>query len=546
MNENAAQQNASNSDTLLDDNKKNQNTLILGKLLYNIFYGFCPPSSSYDQFLQDDDNDEHDDDNHASSEEIQHLVLCTEVTATANSLSSHSRCTDLYLQAGDSMETQSNEEQIIKSSVGKMILKSSIYLYLITVISYYHFGVESILDLAVVAISSSLATLRKIVDPYASSILIAQLFLLPLLLLFTIMMPTNKGRDQERSGHGNNSNQGGLSSVSSTKPKKVSKRGGLFKCCQKDVDSQVVTSKSQSTPHPNSDMFRDNNSKIDEINLDLDEATQNLPPVETWKYRPVFIQPAGDTKCPGQDPNASLPIGTPFEFESSLFKGKVLFRLRNGINDNSDSAKAYFDASKYKLQRQLVIQGQFKYRTKMSDVLLGDIFDKKFKYSPPPTIARFISRLFNRLAPGIIIDMTSDTPKVLAMMGSGSHTISIDEPGHEPDIMAPELPEKTPISNNIKSSEHRKKVLGKPETASEYEFDPNLVYTFHNCDEVLDLAEYQFRIPILTMDFTRVLGDGQPMSIRAVHGDSPRSYFFFRVWHERTLIKAMEAKNSKG
>lgn len=43
--------------------------------------------------------------------------------------------------------------------------------------------------------------------------------------------------------------------------------------------------------------------KIDVKNIDLDEAMQNLPRINTWKYRPVFIQPAADAVVPGHDLN---------------------------------------------------------------------------------------------------------------------------------------------------------------------------------------------------------------------------------------------------
>ncbi len=133
----------------------------------------------------------------------------------------------------------------------------------------------------------------------------------------------------------------------------------------------------------------------------------------------------------------------------------------------------------------------------------------------------------------------------IALLGSGSHTISIDKRGEEPDITSAILPEKTFLSNDEKSSQRRKKLLGKLETASQYEYDPELVYTFHTADEAMDLAEYKLRTPISTIDFTNVLGDGQPMSFRAVQGDSSKSFFFFRVWHERTLTKAAKRGRKK-
>jgi len=390
-------------------------------------------------------------------------------------------------------------------SFSKKVLTSLFALYILIALVHYHFNFD-LLDLFLYYFFK----LREVMYPYASTIITTQL--LTPLLFFIIKESTHQRETPESSIEGTDSD---------------------------DEDDAL------SRPQNQSDLvFETEENSVDEMDLDLDEATRNLPDVSKWKYRPVFIQPAGGTRCPGHNPNESLPIGVPFEFESSLFKGRALFRLRNGkSNEDPDESKAYFDAhDHFNFQRQFVIQGQFKHRTKMSEVWVGDIFDKKFKLAPPPRLGKFMSNLFTRMAPGIMIDFASSRPKVLALIGAGSHSMSIDKPGEEPDITIPILPEKTFLSHDEKSSQERKHALGNPKTASYYEFDPELVYTFHTADGVLDLAEYKLRLPILTMDFTRVLGDGQPMSLRAVVGDSSDSFFFFRVWHERTLVKARKRR----
>jgi hypothetical protein len=175
----------------------------------------------------------------------------------------------------------------------------------------------------------------------------------------------------------------------------------------------------------------------------------------------------------------------------------------------------------------------------MSELWFGDIYDKKMSLSSPPRMARLMSKLFNRLIPGIILDLSSNRPKILSLLGSGSHNISIDEPGEEPDITAVTLPERTHLSNDLESSEARKRILGNPETAAVHECDPDLVYTFHTFDEFLDIADYRLRLPFMTVDFTKVLGEGQPLSFRVVTAavEDVESLFYFRIWHERTLNK---------
>ncbi len=283
------------------------------------------------------------------------------------------------------------------------------------------------------------------------------------------------------------------------------------------------------------------NGDVDE---DIETAFANLPKnTSSWKYGSLFIQPSNGTKCPGIDATESVPIGVPVDFESDLFKGKILFRFRNGKTDDENSHSTYFSSSQFKVQRQVMIQGQFKRKFNMSEIYMGDIFDKQWNLSPPPRIGRMVNKIFTRLVPGLIIDVVGEKPKVLALIGAGSHMMSIDKPGNEPDITAPDIPENTFLSNDLKSSEARKVVLGNPNEASQFEFDPNLVYTFHTIDEVLDFVTYQLRLPFMTIDIDKALGD-QPMSIRAVTQPIDRpceSLFYFRCWHERTVTKLKEA-----
>ncbi len=282
------------------------------------------------------------------------------------------------------------------------------------------------------------------------------------------------------------------------------------------------------------------------VDEDLERAFANLPNTSSWRYGSLFIQPSNGTNCPGIVSTESVPIGVPVAFESNLFKGRILFRFRNIESEDKSSHSTYFSSSQYKVQRQVMIQGQFKRKHRMSEIYMGEIFGKKLNINLPPRVGRMVNKIFTRLVPGLIIDVASEKPKVLALIGAGSHAMSIDNPGDEPDITGPDVQENTFLSNDIKSSEVRKIVLGNPNEASQFEFDPNLVYTFHTIDEVLDFANYQLRLPFMTIDIEKALGD-QPMSIRAVTQPSEHtcaSLFYFRCWHERTVTKLQEANKA--
>lgn len=98
-----------------------------------------------------------------------------------------------------------------------------------------------------------------------------------------------------------------------------------------------------------------------------------LPDTSTWTHRPIFIQPTGDTKCPGHDGKKSLPIGVPIDFESDLFKGKILFRFRDGPSDDQNRCNAYFQGTNYNIKRQVIFQGTFKSAIKWSEGLYDHV-----------------------------------------------------------------------------------------------------------------------------------------------------------------------------
>ena len=97
--------------------------------------------------------------------------------------------------------------------------------------------------------------------------------------------------------------------------------------------------------------------KLDETTTSLEtEIPKGIPEPSEWPNRPVFLRPEAETKLQGDLP--ALPLGKVMEFETDLFKGKVLIRLEpispNAEDCNIDAYAAYFDGRKR--FHQLVIQ----------------------------------------------------------------------------------------------------------------------------------------------------------------------------------------------
>lgn len=268
-------------------------------------------------------------------------------------------------------------------------------------------------------------------------------------------------------------------------------------------------------------------------------ALNQLPELQNWPHRPVFLQAGTDTSVVGYSASEPLPVGVPFQFESSLFKGTILIRIRNVTSDDPGRNEAYFSGKKR--LKQVVVQGQFKENIKVSDVFFGNVYDRTLKPAPPPSLSRMINAFMSRLVPGLILDLGSSKPKVLTLYAGCAHSLSVNLPGQEPNIMDDNLPENTVALLNGKdniSSDKRKKKLSKPKQASRYQFDTDHVYTFHNYDNVIDLGTYNIDFRFGQYDLTKTL-NGQPMSISAITQDG-RSLYSFRVWHERLLPSVMK------
>jgi hypothetical protein len=265
-----------------------------------------------------------------------------------------------------------------------------------------------------------------------------------------------------------------------------------------------------------------------------------VPDTATWKHSPILFRSANNTVVDDYDDiNESLPLGVPFHFESPVFKGTMLVRLRNAPTDDPQSHHAYFHGRKRLMQT--VVQGQFKKPIKMSDVYVGSVFPKPLSTPPPSSMQAMMNAIFRRVAPSVVMDLISSQPKVLALYAGTAQSVSVNVPGEQPDITAVLLPENMAAVWNKKGSGKstwasdcslkRKKKLSQPKTASQYMYDTDHVYTFHSYNDVMDYGTYEMKIPMYgKYNFASALG-GQPMTLSAVLKDGTFMYSF-QVWHK--------------
>ena len=103
----------------------------------------------------------------------------------------------------------------------------------------------------------------------------------------------------------------------------------------------------------------------------------SLPTVDEWPHRPLFVcinTPACSKMEVPKYGLGACPIGAPFHFESDVFKGTCLIRLRGSHSDDPEGDEEYFFGRKRIFQS--VIQGSFKEKVKVADVLTGHEFTR--------------------------------------------------------------------------------------------------------------------------------------------------------------------------
>ena len=278
-------------------------------------------------------------------------------------------------------------------------------------------------------------------------------------------------------------------------------------------------------------------SRYDDQNIKMTEA-DDIPGPESWIYRPVFVSvnkaaaPDLMTSCLSD----SIPLGVPFKFESELFKGRCLIRLKDVKSDDVNGDEAYFKGRARKFQA--IVQGTFKEPLNISDVLTGHEFVRPIKNLPPHWILRAASNLIKRLAPGAQIEITAPQPKSMAILAATSQTVSADRPGNEPEITCLNPPEDLSIlggyfKERTVAASKRKSFLANPKRAKKYFFDTESVYTFDFYQSILDVKTYSLDLGFTKVNLAKRL-DGQPIQILS-KTRSGKYLWSFQVWHEKLL-----------
>lgn len=128
---------------------------------------------------------------------------------------------------------------------------------------------------------------------------------------------------------------------------------------------------------------------------------------EEWPHRPAYFCAHSSVSTTDYAPGEPLPLGAPVEFETDLFEGRVFCRLKpisNGPDYDQSSHESYFADKKRRYQ--FIFQGQFKKEHSLSDLVLGDFYDKKFNGIPEGAVGVAMVKVYEKFMQTISPGMT--------------------------------------------------------------------------------------------------------------------------------------------
>jgi len=272
-----------------------------------------------------------------------------------------------------------------------------------------------------------------------------------------------------------------------------------------------------------------------------------LPPSENWLYYPLFVTTDPDASgdnlvVTGFDSNESCPIGKPFEFESDLFKGKLLIRIRNlETSLDRETDNRYFDGKKRK--NNYVIQGRFKKEVSADNLIWGTEYKKPMKLPPPPLIEKLTIKVLKRINPAMKMKLCGENPFVLTNFPGAMQILRADSPGNEPDISYFYHKEnnsafgknqtsggKTVFPKEIKE---RKRFFSNPKLSKEVVFNTDTVYTFDHYDNFFDLKNNEINIGFSKRNLTKITDE--PVGFMLKDMSTGKYLWSFQFWHKDHL-----------
>ncbi|KAK3243686.1 hypothetical protein CYMTET_46674 [Cymbomonas tetramitiformis] len=229
-----------------------------------------------------------------------------------------------------------------------------------------------------------------------------------------------------------------------------------------------------------------------------------------------------------------LNDGIPIPFETDVFKGKFVAYVAGLEN----SPAHIFEGKKRKTH--LIFQGQFKRELAYSEVFTGHEFHRPLKHLPPNFLIEAVLKIFRKISPSVQISgLHSENPRALFQMAASSQAMCISENFDSAPDCTRHFEEDVRLAGPLFRDSaglalpawKRRRLLTSQSTSAKFKFDPDLVYTFAQWQDALDVTTFKLNAGIKSFDIHRIL-DGQPVPVMARAADG--SYlWYFELWHAK-------------
>ena len=263
---------------------------------------------------------------------------------------------------------------------------------------------------------------------------------------------------------------------------------------------------------------------------------RGLPPLASWRHHPLLfrVNPDVPKACEGGY-NIPLNPSLPTAFETPLFVGEVLFRIRN-VRDGQEDAWA--DEAKYAGKKRLmvlVVQGKFKKRLSFGDVKSGFECQRPLQvgWLAKPALSACLTAC-KYVQPGLEANVVnSPQPYVRNYLASSCDTFTITPPGDTvPPITGGEPPENGPWPDK----KARRNALKLESSRKEKYYEPANTYTFGFHSDKMMFLDFKAKLPLgRDLDMSQYL-NGQPFPFLSKTLDG-EFLWKFELWHEALLSK---------
>jgi hypothetical protein len=269
-----------------------------------------------------------------------------------------------------------------------------------------------------------------------------------------------------------------------------------------------------------------------------------------WKKPYDEKPPTGCPECMvlpmnnGNEPEGEALVA---DFESSLFKGTILVRVRFSEGTTTEAYnddKGYFAGMNRRYQ--IVVRGKFKEEIPWTSCVAGLQLERPCGKLPPKWITNGALKVVSFFAPQLKTGIDGNRPYSLTPLGSTPQTLRVEEhakmdasmeelqfePIHDSHTL---LGEAYLNPSSLSRARFRKKNFDKlfVEKSPTPVTSTHKIYTFEFLQHLLNFHDFSIELGSMLGHISLQQSlDGQPLQIMARYGEKEQKIWAFDLWHQ--------------